>query len=73
MADDGRYLILKTKLNNDFLLGNNKAPMTIVEVKRVLSDFVVPVDSKVDSEAAEAADGTGLTFVEMQDWVQNTQ
>ena len=64
MVDDGRCLVLKTKLNNNFLLGDDKALMTNIEVKRVLSDFAVPVDSKVDSEAAEAADGTGLTFVE---------
>ena len=69
MVDDGCYLVLKTKLNNNFLLGDDKAPMTIVEVKRVLSDFSVPVKSKVDSEAAEAADGTGLAFAETQDWV----
>ena len=73
MTDDGRYQALKTKINNDFILGDDKAPMTIVEVKRVLSDFAVPADSKIDSEAAEAADGTGLTFVETQDWVRNTQ
>ena len=73
MADDGRYLALKTKINNDFLLGDDKAPMTSVDVKRVLSDFAVPAGSKVDSEAAEADEGTGLTFAERQDWVRNTQ
>ena len=30
MADDGRYEILKTKLNNDFLFGADNAPLTIV-------------------------------------------
>ena len=39
MADDGRYEILKTKLNNDFLFGDDNAPLTIVEAKRVLSDY----------------------------------
>ena len=73
MADDRRYQALKTKINNNFILGDDKAPMTIVEVKRVLLDFALPADSKVDSEAAEADEGTGLTFAETHDWVQNTQ
>ena len=73
MADDGRYQAPKTKINNDFILGDDKAPMTIVEVKRVLSCFAVPAGSKADSEAAEADEGTGLTFAETQDWVRNTQ
>ena len=65
MADNRRYLALKTKLNNNFLVGDDKTPMTIVDVKRVLSNFSAPVDSNVDSKAAEAADGTGLAFVEL--------
>ena len=73
MTDDGRYLALKTKINNDFLLGDDKVHMTIVEVKRVLSDFAVPAGLKADPEAAEADEGTGLTFTETQDWVQNMQ
>ena len=67
MADDGRYKALKTKINNDFILGDDKAPMTIVEVKRVLSDFVVPTGSKANHAAVEADDGTGLTFAETQE------
>ena len=30
MADDGRYEILKTKLNNNFLFGDDNVPLTIV-------------------------------------------
>ena len=30
MADDGRYEIINTKLNNDFLFGNNNALLKIV-------------------------------------------
>ena len=41
------------KLNNDFLFGNDNAPLTIVEAKRVLSDYTLTVNSKVDSEADE--------------------
>ena len=64
MADDGHYLVIKTKLNNDFLFGKDRAPMTIFEVKRVLSEFSVPANSRVDPEAAEAADKMGLMFAE---------
>ena len=44
MADDGRYEILKTKLNNAFLFGNDNTPLKIVEAKRVLLDYTVPVN-----------------------------
>ena len=66
MADDGRYEILKTKLNNDFLFGNDNVTLTIVEAKRVLSDYTMPVNSKFDPDANEGDDGTGLAFVETQ-------
>ena len=39
--------------------------MTIVDAKRVLSDFSVPAASKTRSVKAEQAEGTGLTFAEM--------
>ena len=65
MADDERYLVPKAKLNNDFLFGDDKAPMTIVDAKRVLSDFSVPTASKTHSVKAEETEGTGLTFAEM--------
>ena len=64
MVDDGRYEILKTKLNNNFLFGNDNAPLTIIEAKRVLSDYTVPINSKVDSDANEGDDGTGISFAE---------
>ena len=64
MADGGQYQALKTKINNDFILGDDKAPMTIVEVKLVLSDFSVSAGSKANHAAAATDDGTGLTFAE---------
>ena len=65
MADDERYLVLQDKLNNDFLFGDDKAPMMIVDAKHVLSDFSVTTTSKTRSVKAEEAEGTGLTFAEM--------
>ena len=73
MVDDGRYQALKTKIKNDFIQGDDKAPMTIVEVKRVLSDFAVPAGSKANHVAAQADEGTGLTFAETPEWARNTQ
>ena len=70
IADDGRYKILKTKLNNDFLFGDKNAPLKIVEAKRVLSDYTVPVNSKVESDTNKGDEGTGLTFAETQEWVK---
>ena len=64
MADDGRYQALKTKINHDFILDDNKALMIIVEVKRVLSDFAVPAGLKADPVAGEADEGTRLMFAE---------
>ena len=64
IVDDGSYKILKTKLNNNFLFGDNNVPLTIVEEKRVLLDYTVPVNSKVDLDVNEGADGTGLAFAE---------
>ena len=72
MRDNGYYLTLKTKITNDFILGNDKAPMTIVTVKRVLSYLSLPVNSKVDLGTADAADRMGLAFVKTQDWLKNT-
>ena len=65
MADNGRNEILNTKLNNNFLFGDDNAPLTIVEAKRVLSNYTVPVNSKVDPNTNEGDDGTGLAFSEM--------
>ena len=70
MADDGRYKILKTRLNNDFLFGNDNAPLAIVEAKRVLSEYTVPVNLKVDPDVNKGADGTGLAFAETQEWAK---
>ena len=64
MIDNRRYKIIKTKLNNDFLFRDDNAPLTIVESKRVLLDYTVPVNSKVDPNANEGDDGTGLAFTE---------
>ena len=64
IEDDGQYKILKKKLNNDFLFGDNNAPLTIVEAKRVMPDYTVPVNSKVGPDANEGDDGTGLAFTE---------
>ena len=70
MADDGRYEIPKTKLNNDFLFGDYNAPLTVVKAKRVLSDYTVTVNSKADPDANEGDDGIGLAFAETQEWVK---
>ena len=70
MADNGRYEILKTTLNNDFLFGDENVPLTIVEAKRFLSDYTMPVNSKVDSDANDGDDRTGLAFTETQEWVK---
>ena len=70
MADDGRYEILKTKLNNDFFLGDNNAPLKIIEAKRILLDYTMPANSKVDSDAHEGDDRTGLAFTETQEWIK---
>ena len=70
IADDRQYQALKTKINNDFILGDEEAPMIIVEVKRVLSDFAVPAGLKANPVAAEVDDGTGLTFAETPAWVR---
>ena len=58
MGDDGQYEIFKKNLNNDFLFGDDNAPLTIVEAKRVLSDYTVPVRSKVDFDANKGDGGT---------------
>ena len=73
MADEGRFSALKAKLNNDFLFGDDKAPMMIVDVKRVLSDFSAPTVLKTGSVEAGEADGTGLTFVETSEWKRNVK
>ena len=65
MADETLYSVLKDKLNKDFLFGDDKAPITILDAKRVLSDFSVPTALKTRSVKAEEAEGTGLTFAEV--------
>ena len=39
MAYDGRYKPLKTDLENNFLLGKQEYPTTILEAKRLMTDF----------------------------------
>ena len=56
---------LKNKLNNDFVLGDDKAPKTVVDAKRVLVDFSVTTAPK-RSTKTEETDETGLTFAENQ-------
>ena len=57
-------------MNNEFLFGDDNVPLTIVEAKRALSANTVPVNSKVDSNANEGDDGTGIAFTETQEWVK---
>ena len=33
-------------------------------------DYTVPANSKVDSDAHEGDDGTGLAFAETQEWIK---
>ena len=63
MSDKDRYGVLKDKLNNDFVLGDDRAPKTVVDAKRVLADFLVTTTPK-RSVKTEETEGTGLTFVE---------
>ena len=70
MADHEPYGIPKTKLDNNFLFGNDNASLTIVEAKRVLADYAVPVNSKIDPNVNKEVDGTGLVCVKIQEWVK---
>ena len=63
MSDKDRYGVLKDKLNNDFVLGDDKAPKTVVDAKRVLADFSVTAAPNRSAKTKET-EGTGLTFVE---------
>ena len=54
-----------------FLLGDDKAPITIVNVKRILADYSAPFDSEVDTSPPEE-DGMGLAFVESShEWIKS--
>ena len=63
MSDKDRYGVLKDKLNNDFVLGDDKTPKTVVDAKRVLADFSVTAAPKRSAKTEETK-GTGLTFAE---------
>ena len=63
MSDKERYGVLKDKFNNVFVLGDDKAPKTVVDAKRVLADFSVTAAPN-RSAKTEETEGTGLTFVE---------
>ena len=64
MSDHAQFYVLKEKLSNDFLFRDDKAPMTIVDAKRVLADFSVTTTPQKPVKAVEA-EGTGLTFAEL--------
>ena len=64
MSGHARFYVLKDKSNNDFLFGDDKAPMTIVDAKRVLADFSVTTTPQKPVKAVET-EGTGLTFAEL--------
>ena len=42
MADNKRYKPLKDQLDNDYLLGRDRAPHTNVEAKQLLADYIMP-------------------------------
>ena len=42
MSDDGRFKPLKTQLENDYLLGRGSYPKTVVEAKRMMTEFIAP-------------------------------
>ena len=62
MADDGRYKPLKIQLENDFLLGKLHYPKTVVEAKRLLSDY--KTDTKATVHVKRDNDDAGVAFAE---------
>ena len=42
MSENGRFKPLKTQLENDHLLGQGRYPKTVVEAKRMITEFITP-------------------------------
>ena len=59
-ADDKRYRILKIKLHNAYLLGNDNALLTVVETKRVLTNYTVPFYLANNPDVSKEVDGVGI-------------
>ena len=71
LADNGRYKGIKAELANDFTVGQFNYPKTVVAAKRLLTDYITPVNSTyVKQEPYDA----GVAFSETDrdnDWKNN--
>ena len=63
MADKARYKLLKVQLENNYLLGKENYPETVVASKRLLLDFIVPGKSN-NSNIKQEDNDAGVAFVE---------
>ena len=70
MADDKRYRILKIKLHNAYLFGNDNALLTVVKTKRVLANYTVPFYLANNPDVSKEVDGVGIMFNNMQEWLK---
>ena len=77
MSDDGRFNPLKTQIENDHLLGRGSYPRTVVEAKRMMTEFIAPGSKSNGNENQQQlqSDGEhGLAFVQANtDWQKNVQ
>ena len=52
---------------------NDSAPLTVVEGKRVLTNYTVPHQSANNPDVGEEADVLGLVLAETQGWLKVVQ
>ena len=61
IANSKRYNPLKDRLTNNYLLGRDRAPQTVVEAKRLLADYTLPERSD-GGNVKQEDDNAGVAF-----------
>ena len=61
MLEDGRFKPLKTQLENYRLLRRGSYPKTVVEAKRMMTEFIAPVGNWSRRLNVEVSEGANLS------------
>ena len=66
ISDDTRFKPLKTQLKNNYILGKQEYPHTVLAAKRMMADYV-PASGAGNRGGRQQRDETNLAFVEAEE------
>ena len=67
LVDNNRYGPLKSQLDNTFLMGEQEYPCDVLQVKRLMTDFV-PEGRRAEPKR-EKISPTDVVFMEREQWL----